>query len=240
MPEMPANVSSRNWLRAERTAWASAAIALTIWGAANIAGKAGASQDLERFEAIRDGRVPQPALLPETQPPDLSQWEQTRIRAWRTAMTQTAPRPLGILRVPKIRLEVAVLPGTSDFVLNRAVGHIEGTVLPGADGNAGIAGHRDGFFRGLKDIRTGDAIELETIEGRQTYHVARTWVVRPEEVSVLAPTPVRALTLVTCYPFYFIGDAPQRFIVRATESAVAQTGGAPSGPGNSFVPGRSQ
>ena len=98
-----------------------------------------------------------------------------------------------------------------------AVGHIEDTAAPGADGNTGIAGHRDGFFRGLKDITTGDAIELDTLNGKQIYRVERTWVVDPEDVSVLDPTPSRALTLVTCYPFYYVGPAPQRFIVRAVQ-----------------------
>ena len=95
---------------------------------------------------------------------------------------------------------------------------IEGTALPGTDGNSGIAGHRDGFFRGLKDIAARDAIELETIEGKQMYRVERTWIVEPADVSVLDPTPVRSLTLVTCYPFYFVGSAPQRFIVRAVRT----------------------
>ena len=101
-------------------------------------------------------------------------------------------------------LEVAVLLGTDDFTLNRAVGHIEDTALPGTDGNSGIAGHRDGFFRGLKDIAPGDAIELETLRGKEVYRVERTWVVDPEDVSVLDATPRRSLTLVTCYPFYHI------------------------------------
>ena len=80
---------------------------------------------------------------------------------------------------------------------------------------SGIAGHRDGFFRGLKDIVAGDVIELDTIQGTEVYRVERTWVVSPEDVSVLDPTSTRALTLVTCYPFYFVGSAPERFIVRA-------------------------
>ena len=108
-----------------------------------------------------------------------------------------------------------MLPGTDDHTLDRAVGHIEDTAEPGTDGNSGIAGHRDGFFRGLKDIAPGDAIELETLKGKDVYRVERTWVVNPEDVWVLDPTPTRALTLVTCYPFYYVGSAPQRFIVRA-------------------------
>ena len=131
------------------------------------------------------------------------------------ALNEPAPPPLAVLRIPKIRLEVAVLPGTDDFTLNRAVGHIEDTALPGTDGNSGIAGHRDGFFRGLKDIEPLDAIELETLRGKELYHVERTWVVTPEDVSVLDATPKRSITLVTCYPFYHVGPAPQRYIVRA-------------------------
>ena len=123
-----------------------------------------------------------------------------------------------MLRIPRIRLEVAVLEGTDEFVLNRAVGHIAETALPGADGNSGIAGHRDGFFRGLKDIVVGDVVEIETLNGKEEYRIERTWIVSPEDVSVLDPTPTRSLTLVTCYPFYFIGSAPQRFIVRAVRA----------------------
>jgi len=181
---------------------------LAVWTVASVAGLAGAAQDIERFEA---SKRPTAAAAP-----DLSLWDAERIRAWRLSLTQPAPPPLGILRIPKLHLEVAILPGTDDFVLNRAVGHIDDTAPPGADGNCGIAGHRDGFFRGLKDIADGDAIDLETRDGRQTYIVERIWIVAPEDVSVLDPTPARSLTLVTCYPFYFIGDAPRRFIVHAS------------------------
>ena len=183
---------------------------LAVWTVASVAGLAGAAQDIERFEA---SKRPTAAAAP-----DLSLWDAERIRAWRLSLTQPAPPPLGILRIPKLHLEVAILPGTDDFVLNRAVGHIDDTAPPGADGNCGIAGHRDGFFRGLKDIADGDAIDLETRDGRQTYIVERIWIVAPEDVSVLDPTPARSLTLVTCYPFYFIGPAPQRFIVRAVRA----------------------
>ena len=147
--------------------------------------------------------------------PDQSLWSPERIVAWRKAVDEPAATPLAVLRIPRLRLEVPVLPGTDDRTLDRAVGHIDDTALPGADGNSGIAGHRDGFFRGLKDIAEGDVIELETAKVKEVYRVERTWVVDPEDVSVLDPTPTRALTLVTCYPFYYIGPAPRRFIVRA-------------------------
>ena len=91
----------------------------------------------------------------------------------------------------------------------------------GTDGNSGIAGHRDGFFRGLKDIGPADTIQLETLRGTEVYRVERTWVVDPEDVSVLDATLTPSLTLVTCYPFYHVGPAPQRYIVRAVRTHTA-------------------
>jgi sortase A len=164
--------------------------------------------ELERFAEVR-------ALASPTGTPDQSLWSPVRVNAWRQAIGEPVPAPLAVLRIPKIRLEVPVLPGTDDHTLDRAAGHIEDTAQPGMDGNSGIAGHRDGFFRGLKDITPGDMIELDTLQGTDVYRVERTWVVKPEDVSVLDPTPTPALTLVTCYPFYFVGSAPERFIVRA-------------------------
>jgi sortase A len=199
----------------ERAAWAIGLAALAVWGAATLTGIAGAREDLARFAALHAADGQRRATLRAPGTPDLTQWDLERVLAWRSALTRPAPAPLAILRIPGIGLEVAVLPGTDEFVLNRAVGHIDDTALPGTEGNAGIAGHRDGFFRGLKDVAPGDLIELETLDGRQAYHVERTWIVDPEDVSVLDPTPGRALTLVTCYPFYFVGSAPRRFIVRA-------------------------
>ena len=105
------------------------------------------------------------------------------------------------------------------------MGHIAGTAGPGTEGNCGIAGHRDGFFSGLKDLRPGDDIELETLRGTELYRVERTWIVDPEIVSVLDRTVSWSVTLVTCYPFYFVGSAPQRFIVRAVRAAAAHTDG---------------
>ena len=194
---------------AERIAWTSGAVCLVAYGALSVDGAVGARREVERFSLL------QAAALHQPQAPDLSLWGSERISAWRQALSESVPPPLAVLRVPKIRLEVAVLPGTDDVTLNRAVGHIDDTALPGTDGNSGIAGHRDGFFRGLKDIAPGDAIELETLRGKEMYRVERTWVVSPEDVSVLTATPTRSLTLVTCYPFYHVGPAPQRFIVRA-------------------------
>ena len=203
-------------LWAERTAWAVGLVCLATWSGLYISGIAGARHELERFALLQAA-----AAAPQAAAPDVSLWDPERISAWRRALNEPAPPPLAVLRIPKIRLEVPVLRSTDDVTLNRAVGHIDDTALPGTDGNSGIAGHRDGFFRGLKDIGPDDLIELETLRGKEVYRVDRTWVVYPQDVSVLDPTPTRSLTLVTCYPFYHVGPAPQRYIVRAVRADIA-------------------
>jgi sortase A len=147
---------------------------------------------------------------------DFSLWSEQRIAAYEDSLTQHLALPLALLRISKVQLEVPVLDGTGEWVLNRGVGHIDGTVLPGKDGNIGIAGHRDGFFRALKDVGLGDAIELETKDRTDTYRVTKIVIVNPDDVSVLRSGSVPKLTLVTCYPFYFFGSAPQRYIVQAS------------------------
>jgi sortase A len=100
--------------------------------------------------------------------------------------------------------------------MDRGIARIEGTAMPGQDdGNVGIAGHRDGYFRVLKDIQFGDEISVRTPSGTQTYIVQQLMIVDPSAVEVLNYTPEPSITLVTCYPFYFVGHAPERFIVRA-------------------------
>jgi LPXTG-site transpeptidase (sortase) family protein len=122
---------------------------------------------------------------------------------------------LGRMDIPRLGVSVAVLQGTNSRILRRGVGHIEGTPLPGEPGNSGIAGHRDTFFRELKDVRSNDEIELQTSTGLLHYQVDWVKVVAPDDISVLTPSTEAALTLVTCYPFYFVGPAPSRFVVRA-------------------------
>jgi sortase A len=148
--------------------------------------------------------------------PDFSLWSQKRIQGYQESLASHFAPALALLRIPKIDLEVPILEGTDDLSLNRAVGHIAGTPKPGESGNVGIAGHRDGFFRGLKDVRTGDAIEIVTPDGVDRYAIDEITIVDPTNVSVLAPRTQPSVTLVTCYPFYFIGSAPQRYIVRAS------------------------
>ena len=112
-----------------------------------------------------------------------------------------------------------MLPGTDDRTLDRGAGHIEDTPFPGELGNIGIAGHRDTVFRPLRNVKAGDELTLTTADRIFTYRVSATSIVNPEDVSVLDPTPRQTLTLVTCYPFTYIGAAPKRFIVRAELTA---------------------
>jgi len=147
---------------------------------------------------------------------DFSLWSMKRINAYEDSLSKQFAPPLAVLSIPKIRLEVPVLDGTDDLTLNRGVGRIIGTARPGQGGNLGIAGHRDGFFRGLKDVAVGDVLELEMVKERKTYKVDQIRIVQPTDTEVLQDRGVPSVTLVTCYPFYFIGNAPQRYIVQAS------------------------
>ena len=120
------------------------------------------------------------------------------------------------LEVPRVDLAATVLEGSDDATLSRAAGHIEDTALPGAVGNAGIAAHRDTIFRPVRNLRVGDVMTVTTADAVYDYRVDDTMIVNPEDVYVLDPTDHPTLTLVTCYPFTFIGHAPQRFIVKAS------------------------
>lgn len=122
---------------------------------------------------------------------------------------------LGRIEIPRLGVKVVILQGTTSQTLRLGVGHIDGTALPGETGNIGIAGHRDTYFRALKDIRTDDEIQIQTATGLSSYKVDSVQIVAPDDTGVLAPSAGSAITLVTCYPFYFIGAAPERFIVHA-------------------------
>jgi sortase A len=193
--------------------WLVGLAGLAIWVASVAVRQAGAAHELQRFERARET-----AGVMHVNAPDTALWDSKRILAWQESRNDASPPPLAVLRIARLGIEAPVLEGTSDWTLNRGVGHIEDTAVPGADGNVGIAGHRDGFFRALKDVNTGDMLEIETRAGVAQYRIERSWIVDPDDVSVLDPTAVPAVTLVTCYPFYFVGSAPQRFIVRAVRT----------------------
>jgi sortase A len=124
---------------------------------------------------------------------------------------------IGEMKVARLGLKVIFVQGDSPAILQRAVGHLPETALPGEPGNVALAGHRDTFFRPLRNIRSGDAITLRTLGGEFRYQVESTNVVPPTDVSVLRPSGGHILTLITCFPFYYVGAAPDRFIVRARQ-----------------------
>jgi sortase A len=124
---------------------------------------------------------------------------------------------IGRIEVPRLGLSTVVLEGDSDQVLRKAAGHIPSTALPGGSGNVAIAGHRDTFFRALRNIRRNDSITLETTTGTYHYRVQSVQIVGPRETQVLRPSDQPSLTLVTCYPFYFVGSAPERYVVNAEQ-----------------------
>ncbi len=145
-------------------------------------------------------------------------WSEKRIQAYRESLVLKKDAPIAALSIERLKIRAPVFEGTDDLVLNRGVGWIAGTAKPGetGNGNIGIAGHRDGFFRGLKDIAAGDTLELSTLGIVSLYATDSVEIVNPDNVGVLRPRGIPSLTLVTCYPFYFVGNAPQRFIVHAT------------------------
>jgi len=126
---------------------------------------------------------------------------------------------LGEMQIARIGLSVMVAEGDSPAVLRRAAAHLKGTALPGQAGNVAIAAHRDTLFRSLRNIRANDTITFATLGGTYKYQVELVEIVAPENTEVLAASPEPTLTLITCYPFYYIGPAPKRFVVRARQSS---------------------
>jgi sortase A len=124
---------------------------------------------------------------------------------------------VGQVEIPKLHLSAVVFQGTSDRILAQGVGHLDGSAFPGQTGNVVLAAHRDTIFRSLRNIRKGDLVQVTTPYGIRTYAVDATEVVKPTETGVIAATATPTLTLITCYPFYYVGHAPKRFIVRASQ-----------------------
>jgi len=149
--------------------------------------------------------------------PDKSLWNAKRINDYQESLMVNAAAPVGIMRIEDVNIEIPIYNGTEELNLNRGVGRIKGMARMNEEtGNLGIAGHRDGIFRGLKDIQLGDDIIVETPLGTETYLVSSITIVPKNDISVLAPTTDRTMTIVTCYPFYHVGNAPKRYIVKAT------------------------
>ena len=179
---------------------------LGIFGTHLLAEEIKRTEDLAAFKAM----------------PEQALWSEGRIAAFEESLSQPTSDVLGILEIPRLKLEVPVYDGASDLHMDRGAARIEGTAMPGEPGNLGVAGHRDGYFRVLKDIELGDEIRITTTRGPESFVVQDLSIVDPTAVEVLDPTEQQSVTLVTCYPFYFVGHAPERFIVRAVRKEQAQ------------------
>lgn len=167
--------------------------------------------------------IPQFSPVSHEQPTNVSLWSAKRILALERVIGMAPVQPIAQLHIRRISLYAPIFQDTSPMNLNRGVGWISGTSRPGESGNIGIAGHRDSFFRGLKDVAPGDDVELSSGGLTYVYRVAGTQIVYPQDTRVLDRDEDPSLTLVTCYPFYFVGNAPRRFVVKAHLVARLQT-----------------
>jgi sortase A len=212
--------------RTERLFFAAGVALLTVFLAAHVHRMVAFHASMKDFENARHGPAAPPPVVgpalaadaPGDPEANAGEAPALPVRGNKAAVAvhRASNLPLAILRIPKIHLEVPVLNGTDEITLNRGVGKIAGTAAPGEKGNIGIAGHRDSFFRELKDLNQGDAIELETPGGSETYIIDVILITEADDISVLHPRNTQSLTLVTCYPFTYIGPAPRRFVVQAT------------------------
>jgi sortase A len=186
----------------ERTAWTVGCTLLCLYGGTRLWVQESSAQAVAEFRAMSVG------------PADQSLWSHQRVTAYVEAQ-RAGDAPEAVLRIPSLPLEVPVYSDTSELNLDRGAGRIPGTAGLEQSGNLGLAAHRDGFFRKLKDAELGMEMFLEHGGRTLRYHIVEISIVAPEDGSVLAPTSRPSITLVTCYPFYFVGSAPQRYIVRA-------------------------
>ncbi len=187
---------------------------------------------LQAFALAAAGDVPATGAAPapsspglvdngELQAVDQSLWSKKRIAQFADIRKNDKETPLAVLRIDELKILVPVYPGASDFNLNRGAGWIEETAPLDGRGNIGIAAHRDSFFRALKDAKRGQKMTLQTLDGTRHFTLSNIQIIDPSDTSVLEPSSSSKLTLVTCYPFYHVGSAPQRYIVTATEDISA-------------------
>ena len=205
----------------ERLLFVIGIVCLGIWVYAFVDTRLTQRREEQRLEEVLRQRAAPRASTPAAETDELGSFQEKEQFASEADLEEGAL--IGRITIPRVGVSAIVLHGVDHTTLRRGVGHIPGTPLPTHGGNLGLAGHRDSFFRELKDIRQNDTIELTTLDGTYEYKVEWTKIVLPTETDVLADGGSPSLTLVTCYPFYYIGSAPKRFIVHARriESASA-------------------
>jgi sortase A len=210
---------SEKFLRTERILLVVGLALMALWFAVRLHRIIGSEAAVARFESGNTANsagngLTRSALIPGASV-DFRLWSGKRISAYEESLGIEHDAALAILNIPKIDLEVPVFDGNDDVTLNRGVGRIRGTARIGEQGNLGIAGHRDGFFRGLERVSPEDLLELRRPGKKDRYAVTEIRIVTPEDVSDLKPTAVPTLTLVTGFPYYYVGYTPKRYIVTA-------------------------
>ncbi len=209
----------------EVACWITGTALLALSSFALIGGEVAKKQAVAQFVQARAAHVASAAIDPA---PAAESGSPTPPSVTPAAVPEDPDPPIALLLIPRVEFEVPVFGDTSERNLNRGAGWIKGTASPEEDGNVGIAGHRDRYFRVLKDVVVGDVIELDGMSDQRTYRVTKISIVRPEDNSSLRPTDGSSITLVTCYPFYYVGHAPKRYVVRAVEtSETARAGNMP-------------
>ena len=214
----------------ELSLWLVGVVLLSVWATQMLRQGPLVQQHSERFLArAHAATLEAPAKghpsgnhspIPSVDKIDTSLWSASRIEEF-NKINADKNDTIGVLSIDTLGLSAPIFSGPSDFNLNRGLGWLDKTAPLSGGGNAAIAGHRDSFFRVLKDIEKGDAITVTTLDGKKEYQVTELQIVDPSDVSVLAPTAHNQITLITCYPFYHVGSAPERFIVTATENSPA-------------------
>lgn len=204
----------------QRCLFIAGSLLLAVYAFARIDGWVFSHTELQKLDQLRaqfaEGTPADEIRLPAGKDQiDFSLWSQQRIHAFTESVELEKAPALAVLELGRLRIRVPVFEGTDDLALNRGAGWIKGTAKPGETGNTAIAAHRDGFFRALKDVQLGDRVELQMQDKTMVYRVSHKEIINPEEIRVLLPQAEPTLTLVTCYPFYYVGSAPQRFIVQA-------------------------
>jgi sortase A len=234
-PEVDANdaralraAPSLRWL--ETVCWCMGCVLLIGYGVARAAGEIGRHYALQAFAAGAPIRASSIDAASSGAAVDTSLWSTTRVQDYQQALVAVTERPLAILKVPAVKLEVPVYQDDSEPHLNRGAGLARGTPLPGHGGTLVIAGHRDGFFRVLKDVRKGDLIEVQTRGQLLSYRIRSIAIVDAKDNRLLADSDDSRVTLVTCYPFYHIGPAPKRYLVRGVQLGPAAESTLDGGP----------
>lgn len=214
MPSPIRLVSS--WLSIENVLWTLGVALLLVFAGGRALGEVERRQAIVAFTASTPAKASGVTALPSAPvDPDRSEWSPARVRDHAESLRADTSLPVAVLRIPRVALEVPVFPDLSERNLNRGAGLVDTAAGADSNGNLAIAAHRDGYFRALRRVEVGDVIELESASQQRRYRIDALSIVDPHDLSPLQSSTGPVLTLITCYPFWFVGNAPQRFIVRA-------------------------